>query len=187
MGARTRFARPFFGLSRKCYCYSTTPTGGVYGTAYYHSFSAEGSAPISYSLSAGSLPPGLELSSDGTISGVLAGALATDATASSPLGEYAIIQGTLAAPNYNIDFTGALLTVTPAILTVTADAKAMVYGADLPELTFQPTGFVNDEDKSRRQKHHYRRARHECRRRQPGRRVRYYCCYQNRRKRCRLR
>jgi hypothetical protein len=56
------------------------------------------------------------------------------------VGTYAIQQGTLAVnPNYTLGFTGALLTVTPRPLTVTADAQTKVYGAVDPALTYQVT------------------------------------------------
>ena len=42
--------------------------------------------------------------------------------------------------NYSIDFTGALLTITKAELTVTAEDKSKVYGAVDPALTFAPSG-----------------------------------------------
>jgi len=56
------------------------------------------------------------------------------------VGAYAIGQGSLAAANYAIAFTGSNLTVTPAALTVTADARSKVYGDEDPALTFQTTG-----------------------------------------------
>ena len=50
-------------------------------------------------------------------------------------GGYAISQGTLAADsNYTISFTGNTLTITPAPLTVTANAQTKVYGTKDPDL-----------------------------------------------------
>lgn len=43
--------------------------GGTVGTAYSQTLAADGSAPITWSVSGGSLPEGLTLSNDGTISG----------------------------------------------------------------------------------------------------------------------
>ena len=43
--------------------------GGTVGTAYSQTLAADGSAPIAWSVSGGSLPEGLTLSNDGTISG----------------------------------------------------------------------------------------------------------------------
>ncbi|MCY3019520.1 MAG: MBG domain-containing protein [Planctomycetota bacterium] len=84
---------------------------------------------------------------NGDTSATFTGALATTATGSSGVGAYAITQGTLAATgNYTIGtFNSANLTVTPAALTVTADAKSKVYGAALPALTYTYTGLVNGD------------------------------------------
>ena len=52
----------------------------------------------------------------------LTGALATTAGATTGVGTVAITQGTLAATaNYDLTFVGGLLTITPRLLTVTAD------------------------------------------------------------------
>ena len=68
----------------------------------------------------------------------LTGALTRNA--GETIGAYAITQGTLAAStNYNLSFVGANLTITPAALTVTADAKAKAYGAADPALTYAIT------------------------------------------------
>jgi sugar lactone lactonase YvrE len=75
----------------------------------------------------------------------LTGALATTATAASPVGSYPISQGTLAAANYSITYVGANLTVTKAPLTVTADSKTKVAGDPLPALTASYSGFVNGD------------------------------------------
>src|SRR6185369_3585072 len=76
-----------------------------------------------------------------TQSGVLTGTL-TRAVGESVAGSpYAITQGTLAANgNYAISFTGNTLAITPATLTVTAQAKSKTYGADDPALTFTVDG-----------------------------------------------
>ena len=74
----------------------------------------------------------------------LSGALATAATVTSNVGPYSIAQGSLAATaNYALTYTGANLTVTPATLTYTADAKTRVYGDANPALTGMVTGFRN--------------------------------------------
>ncbi|RSV41142.1 filamentous hemagglutinin N-terminal domain-containing protein [Sphingomonas sp. ABOLE] len=78
----------------------------------------------------------------------LSGALATSAGATSPVGGYAIGQGTLAASaNYALSFTGATLSVTPRALTVTADDRSMVYGNGTPALTYSlgGAGLVNGD------------------------------------------
>ena len=60
-----------------------------------------------------------------------------------------IAAGSLAAPNYTFTaFENGSLTVTPAPLTVTANNASMVYGASVPALTDQITGFVNGQSVS---------------------------------------
>jgi hypothetical protein len=69
-----------------------------------------------------------------SISGSLARA------AGENVGTYGITQGTLTAgTNYNLSFVGADLTITVRPITVTADAKAKVYGNADPALTYQIT------------------------------------------------
>src|SRR5262249_61884155 len=64
-----------------------------------------------------------------TAATVLTGNLARAAGETVAGSPYAISQGTLAAnSNYTISFTGNSLTITPATLTVTADAQSKVYG-----------------------------------------------------------
>ena len=61
-------------------------------------------------------------------------------------GTYVINEGNLSAgPNYNIVYTGATLTISPASLTVTANATSKVYGASDPALTYNASGFVNGD------------------------------------------
>ena len=43
------------------------------------------------------------------------------------------------------DLVGNALTVTPAPLTVTAAAETKLYGATVPPLTYEVTGFVNGD------------------------------------------
>jgi hypothetical protein len=62
------------------------------------------------------------------------------------VGSYAISQGTLVANgNYTMTFTRSNLTITPASLTVTADAQSKVYGSVDPTLTYKVTGLVNND------------------------------------------
>ena len=64
-------------------------------------------------------------------------------------GPYAITQGTLAANgNYTINFTGNTLSITPASLTITAQAKSKAYGTTDPPLTFTATGFQFSDTKT---------------------------------------
>ena len=49
---------------------STPPTSGTVGTAYVgYTFAASGTAPITFARASGSLPPGLTLASNGSLSG----------------------------------------------------------------------------------------------------------------------
>ena len=76
--------------------------------------------------------------------------LTTSATPSSSVGTYTIVatQGSLAAANYVFKFVNGTLTVTPAVLTVTAADATMVYGTSMPALTNTITGFVNSDPSS---------------------------------------
>ena len=77
---------------------------------------------------------------------VLQGSLTRDAGETVSSGPYAITQGTVnAGNNYTISYTGADLTINPATLTVTADAKSKTYGNADPTLTYQVTGLVKND------------------------------------------
>src|SRR5690606_39612297 len=53
--------------------------------------------------------------------------------------------------NYDIAYTGAILTITKATLTVTADAKSKVYGENDPAFTYTVSGFEGtDRSEERR-------------------------------------
>ncbi|WP_407050868.1 MBG domain-containing protein [Methyloraptor flagellatus] len=74
-------------------------------------------------------------------SDTLTGALATGATSTAAVGDYAIGQGTLAASsNYTLSFVGGTLRVTPRPITVTADDKTRVVGTNNPALTYRIGG-----------------------------------------------
>lgn len=71
----------------------------------------------------------------------LTGALATTAGMTTGVGTVAITQGTLAATaNYDLTFVGGLLTISPRLLSVTADDQAKQFGENDPVLTFVLTG-----------------------------------------------
>jgi len=80
---------------------------------------------------------------NGDTSAVFTGALTRDA------GQYvcnsAITQGTLAASNYTISFTGANFALTPATPTYIANSTNRTYGSDSPALSGKVTGFVNGD------------------------------------------
>ncbi len=87
---------------------------------------------------------------NGETESVLSGALqlSTAANASSAVGEYSITAGGFTATNYAINYVNGTLTISKAMLTVTAESKAKNYGAANPELTATITGFVNNETSS---------------------------------------
>lgn len=62
------------------------------------------------------------------------------------VGTYGITQGTLENTNYNISFTGANLTITPAPLRITVLNDTIEMGQTPPPFRYQFTGFVRDED-----------------------------------------
>ena len=71
--------------------------------------------------------------------------LGTTASASSPVGAYAITASGAVDTNYTITEVSGTLTVTPAALTITASNAAKVYGAALPAFTASYNGFVNGD------------------------------------------
>jgi hypothetical protein len=79
---------------------------------------------------------------NGDTTGVFAGSLSRGA--GENVGSYAIGQGSLlAGNNYTITYTGNNLAITPATLTVSADAQSKTYGTADPSLTYSVSGLVN--------------------------------------------
>ena len=70
------------------------------------------------------------------------------ATATSPVGTYQITGSKGSVTNSNVTFASGVLTVTKAMLTVTADNCAMTQGGQMPEFTLSYSGFKNDETAS---------------------------------------
>lgn len=68
--------------------------------------------------------------------------LGTAATVSSPVGDYTITASGALDHNYLINHENGTLSVTPALITVTADNQTKVYGAPLPVLTASYSGFA---------------------------------------------
>lgn len=86
----------------------------------------------------GDADPALGFTAPGLLAGdSLVGSLSRDSGENVAASPYAITQGTLANPNYAIAFTPGALTITPALLSLTADDKSVVYGQPLPALTVQ--------------------------------------------------
>ncbi len=82
----------------------------------------------------------------GSLSGQLS--FTTSATASSGVGQYAVSASGLSSSNYTINFVAGTLTVTPAVLTVTANNASRVFGVANPVFTATITGFVNNDPSS---------------------------------------
>ncbi|MDR3373414.1 MAG: MBG domain-containing protein, partial [Ancalomicrobiaceae bacterium] len=84
---------------------------------------------------------------NGDQASVITGALTR--TSGENVGSYAIAQGTLAAGgNYTIAYTGSSLAITPASLTIAANAQTKVYGTSDPTLTYAYAGLVNGDQAS---------------------------------------
>gem|GEM_PF-4264704 len=84
-----------------------------------------------------------------TVTGLVNNEIVTGSLTRMPgenIGEYAILQGTLSASsNYNVSFNSKNLKITPANLTITADAKTKVYGTVDPALTYTVSGLANND------------------------------------------
>lgn len=61
------------------------------------------------------------------------------------VGSYLISQGTLNNDNYIITFVGANYTIIPRPITVTADAKTIIYGDNDVEMTYQTDDLINGD------------------------------------------
>ncbi len=104
----------------------------------------------------GAIVPGLFYAASGYVDGdtaaIITGALDTTTTATSAAGLYPITRGTLNTTDngtkYDVLFTPGTLTVTPAILSVSAIDQTKLYGAAVPTLTYTKSGFVNSDTSS---------------------------------------
>jgi hypothetical protein len=113
---------------------SAMPGSGIYGTGYSHSFTATGGIPIRYSITDGSLLPGLTL--DGS-TGQLGGT-PTQAGSFGPI--------TVTASNAIGSATQSVtIEIAPATLTITADANTRTYGEANPALTYTVGSLVNGD------------------------------------------
>lgn len=74
--------------------------------------------------------------------------LSTTATAASPVGAYAISIGGAVDANYAISYVPGTLTVTPAVVTITANNTTKVLNAVNAGFTWTATGFVNGDTAS---------------------------------------
>ncbi|HPS12985.1 MAG TPA: MBG domain-containing protein, partial [Prolixibacteraceae bacterium] len=69
-----------------------------------------------------------------------------ESSAGENAGSYPITVSGGTAANYNFQYKSGVLTVDKALLTVTADSQAIVYGDTIPALAIRYEGFVNRED-----------------------------------------
>ena len=92
----------------------------------------------------------------GTVTGIQNGdnitaTYSTVAVATSPVGTYAIVpalsdNGTGALANYTVTSVNGILTINPALLTVSAANASMIYGDPVPALSGTITGIKNGEN-----------------------------------------
>jgi hypothetical protein len=109
--------------------------------------------PKSLSMTYGSRPPALAytycgfLNGDGpqTVSGEPI--LTSQANSSSPVGVYQIAGsvGTLSSARYTFQMAGGAVTVTKAVLTVSAVSQSTTYGAGVPALGYAVSGLLNGD------------------------------------------
>lgn len=110
---------------------SDLPPGGQYGQPYRHTFRADGEPMAGFALIGGTLPAGLSLAPDGTLSGVPRRA--------------GVFAGIIVAAQNGVQPSATqmlTISVAPAPLTVTAEPRARTYGAANPSLTFAVTGLL---------------------------------------------
>jgi hypothetical protein len=85
---------------------------------------------------------------NGENSSVLGGTLSFTRAPGESVGGYLITPDGLTSGNYTITFNTGTLTITKAVLSVTADDKSKAYGAADPAFTATYAGFVNGETSS---------------------------------------
>ncbi|MFH7018315.1 MBG domain-containing protein [Flavobacterium sp. FlaQc-47] len=99
----------------------------------------------------GSANPALTASYSGFVNGDTSASLTTPPTisttadAKSPVGSYSITASGAASANYTFSYVDGTLTVTPVVLTITADNQSKIYGDVNPTLTASYSGFVNGD------------------------------------------
>ena len=133
---------------------------GNYAITYANGTLTVAPAPLTVSAavarSYGATNPVLTASYSGFVgsddASVLSGApaLTCSADANSPAGSYPITvgAGTLLAANYNLNAANGTLTVTQAVLTVSADNLSRAYGQANPVLTVSYSGLMNNDSAS---------------------------------------
>jgi len=113
---------------------SALPPPGRYGSSYSHTFTSSVNTPVTYSVTAGTLPPGLTFNAaTGTLSGIPTSA-----------GSYTGITISASSSNGSASQTCSI-TIDRAALTIHADNKTRILGAPNPQLTASYIGLVNGD------------------------------------------
>jgi hypothetical protein len=111
---------------------------GLYGSAYaIQTLTVTGgTAPYTFSVSSGALPPGMSLSGSGALSGTPTAA-----------GAYSFVVTVVdnSTPTPNTGTQSYTLNIDQAMLTITAGNASMTYGGALPALQVSYSGFVNGD------------------------------------------
>ncbi len=139
--------------------YTITPAGGV--SANYSFTYVTGSLTVTKATltvtannqtkTYGSANPTLSIAYAGFVNGDNQFNLTTQPTASttaitsSPIGTYPITVTGGVSTNYSFTYVAGTLTVTQAVLTITANNQSRAYGAANPTFTFTYSGFVNGD------------------------------------------
>jgi len=117
----------------------TTVPGGTYGSVYTAQTltATGGTAPYTFTVTVGVLPPGMTLSTAGTLSGT--------PTAAGSYSFTVLAQDATPSPNQNSGTQAYTLTVSKAGLTISAVSTSKIYGAALPAFSLTYSGFVNGD------------------------------------------
>jgi gliding motility-associated-like protein len=139
--------------------YPITASGGV-SANYTFNYVAGNLAvtPVALTITAdnktkvyGAVNPALTVTYTGFVNGdtaadlTAAPTITTTAVTASPVATYPITASGATSANYTISYVAGTLSVTPVALTITADAKAKIYGDVNPSLSVTYTGFVNGD------------------------------------------
>ncbi len=117
---------------------STPVTATVYGSNYFYDVEVSGVGIPVYSIS-GDIPNGLTFNG---LTSILSGE-------PTETGNFNIVVEVSELFNPSSNATQSFtLTVSPAVLTVTADPQNITYDEPLPQLTFSYSGFVNSDDET---------------------------------------
>jgi gliding motility-associated-like protein len=99
----------------------------------------------------GQANPALTVSYNGFVNGDTQSNLTTLATAGtnaiqlSPNGNYAIVPAGASGNNYTFNYVNGTLTISQAVLTITADNQSKIYGQPNPTLIINYSGFINGD------------------------------------------